>query len=219
MPKNRIMNRTVADSINFSDEWFMCFSGWLAHEKVFSSENVYFEVSEFVSETSTESRANEIILEERLDKIDAAVHFHSKTIEHHHTLMKSSKTKIRYFCRTTIQIIRQVYIGRSISSSFFGEFKSINVELSFIYWSIPVLGRLSEVDLTAIFNLFARIIWTNWQKAIQVLSKRFPGSPTPTRKLPSEARWHLTQQTLHSNAMMPQPKIWVRIYPAKSRRR
>jgi hypothetical protein len=70
------MNRSVADSINFSDEWFMCFSGWFIHAKVFSGENVYFEVSEFVSETRTESRANEMIWEERLDRINAAVHFH-----------------------------------------------------------------------------------------------------------------------------------------------
>jgi hypothetical protein len=117
MPKNRIMNRSVADSINFSDEWFMCFSDWIVHEKVFTGENTYFEVSEFVSETRTESEANEIFLEERLDRIDAAVHFHSKTIEHHHTLIGNSKTKIRYCCWRTIQIIRKVEIGRFISSS------------------------------------------------------------------------------------------------------
>jgi hypothetical protein len=99
---------------------FHQFFGWMVYVlfrlsrpwESLSGENVYFEVSEFVSETRTESRAKEIMLEERFDRIDAAVHFHSKTIEHQHTLIKNSKTKIYYFCWRTIQIIRKVYIGR-----------------------------------------------------------------------------------------------------------
>jgi hypothetical protein len=51
-----------------------------------------------------------------------------------------------------------------------------------------------------------------WQKAGQDIPKKFPESPALTRESLSEARWYITQKTLHSHSVTPQPKICARTW-------